>query len=85
MAKKLAENDHQVWVISNKIQGETDLGHKNIKIIQVPPVLKYQGVCLHHLKTTYRGKNGNKLLKTRYTQDNMYQKIIKLYDDVLKS
>jgi len=30
------------------------------------------------------GKNGNKLLKTRYTQDNMYQKIIKLYDDVLK-
>jgi len=43
MAKKLADNDHQVWVITNKIKDEVYLSHKNIKIILVPPVLKYQG------------------------------------------
>ena len=43
MAKKLAENNHQVWIITNKIEGEIYSFHKNIKIIFVPPVLKYQG------------------------------------------
>ena len=43
IAKKLAENNHQVWVITNKIEGERYPDHKNIKIVFVPPVLKYQG------------------------------------------
>ena len=43
MARILAENNHQVWIITNKIEGENYLTHKNIKIIFVPPVLKYQG------------------------------------------
>jgi len=43
MAKKLAENNHQVWIITNKIEDENYLVHKNIKIVFVPPVLKYQG------------------------------------------
>ena len=43
MAKKLAENNHQVWIITNKIKGEGYPIHKNIKITFVPPVLKYQG------------------------------------------
>ena len=43
MAKKLAENNHQVWIVTNKIEGENYLVHKNIEIIFVPPVLKYQG------------------------------------------
>lgn len=40
---KLAENNHQVWIITNKITGEDYPVHKNIHIIFVPPVLKYQG------------------------------------------
>ncbi len=43
MAKKLAENNHQIWIITNKIKGENYPTHKNIKIIFIPPLLKYQG------------------------------------------
>jgi len=43
MVTKLAENNHQVWIITNKIKGEDYPTHKNIQIIFVPPVLKYQG------------------------------------------
>jgi glycosyltransferase involved in cell wall biosynthesis len=43
LAKKLADRNHQVWVITNKIEGESYPSHKNIKIIFVPPVLIYQG------------------------------------------
>jgi len=43
MAKKLAENNHKVWVITNKIQDENYQPHKNIQIIFVPPTLKYKG------------------------------------------
>jgi len=43
LAKKLADNNHQVWVITNKTQDEVYTNHKNIKIILVPPELKYQG------------------------------------------
>ncbi len=43
MAKKLAENNHHVWIITNKIEGEDYLVHKNIKIVFVPPVLEYEG------------------------------------------
>lgn len=43
IVKKLAENNHQVWVITNKIEDENYPVNKNIEIIFVPPVLKYQG------------------------------------------
>jgi len=43
IAKKLVENNHQVWVVTNKIEDENYPIIKNLKIIFVPPVLKYQG------------------------------------------
>jgi len=43
MAESLANNDHKVWIITNKIEDEKYISHKNIKIIFVPPILKYQG------------------------------------------
>jgi len=43
MAKSLAENNHKVWVITNKIKGENYFQHKNIQIIFVPPNLEYKG------------------------------------------
>lgn len=43
MTEKLANHDHQVWVITNKIEGEKYSNHKNIKIVFVQPVLKYKG------------------------------------------
>ena len=44
MAKKLAENNHKVWVIMNKISGERYLSHENIKLITVSPTLQYEGM-----------------------------------------
>lgn len=43
IAKKLAENEHEVWVITNKIKDENYVAHKNIKLIFVPPDLEYKG------------------------------------------
>lgn len=43
IAKKLAENDHKVWIITNKIVGENYETNQNVKVIFVPPTLKYEG------------------------------------------
>ncbi|MDE1817947.1 MAG: glycosyltransferase family 4 protein [Thaumarchaeota archaeon] len=43
IAKKLAENNHKVWVITNKISNETYVNHKNINLVFVPPILEYRG------------------------------------------
>lgn len=43
IAKSLAEEGNNVWVITNKIKNEEYQTHKNIKIIFVPPVLEYSG------------------------------------------
>jgi len=43
IAKKLAENNHKVLVITNRIAGETYNVHQNIELIFVPPVLEYKG------------------------------------------
>lgn len=43
VARSLAEDNHKVCVITNKIAGENYQEHKNIKIIFVPPVLQYKG------------------------------------------
>jgi len=43
IAKKLAENDHKVWVITNKILGEEYKAHKNINLVFVKPTLQYKG------------------------------------------
>ncbi len=43
IAKKLAENNHRVFVITNKIEGEDYKNLKNIQVIFVPPVLQYKG------------------------------------------
>ncbi|MDE1828689.1 MAG: glycosyltransferase family 4 protein [Thaumarchaeota archaeon] len=43
VAKKLAENDNKVFVITNKIEGEDYKDLKNIQVIFVPPLLQYKG------------------------------------------
>lgn len=42
LAKALADDGNHVWVITNRIKGETYLSHKNIKIIFVPPLLEHK-------------------------------------------
>jgi len=68
MAKKLADNNHQVWVITNKIKDESYPVHKNIKIIFIPPVLKYQGGLPPSIKDNIQYlfnaiKTGKKIIK----------------------
>jgi len=43
LTKKLAENEHKIWVITNKIEGENYDSQKNMNIIFVPPNLQYKG------------------------------------------
>ena len=43
LAKKLAENDNKVWVITNKIKDESYQEMDNLKIITVKPELEYRG------------------------------------------
>ena len=43
ITKKLAENDHKVWIITNKIVGEKYETYQNVNIIFVPPTLEYKG------------------------------------------
>ena len=43
IAKNLAEKNHNVWVITNKIINEEYQTHEKIKIIFVPPTLEYKG------------------------------------------
>ncbi|MGI0087150.1 MAG: glycosyltransferase family 4 protein [Nitrosotalea sp.] len=43
VAKKLAENNHKIFVITNKIEGEDYKDIKNIQVIFVPPILQYKG------------------------------------------
>jgi len=43
MAKMLAENNHNVWIITNRISGEQYPSNENIKIITVSPTLQYEG------------------------------------------
>ena len=43
IAKKLAENNHKVWVITNKIKNETYYEAPNLKLVFVPPTLEHKG------------------------------------------
>ena len=43
VAKNLAKNGHNVYIITNKIQGEQYQTQQNIKIIFIPPTLQYKG------------------------------------------
>jgi len=43
IAKTMAENNHKIWIITNKILGESYTSHKNIQIIFVPPTIEYKG------------------------------------------
>lgn len=43
IAKKLAENNHKVWIITNKIKDEKYQYDKNIHLVFVPPTLEYKG------------------------------------------
>ena len=68
IAKKLAENDHKVWVITNKIQDEEYQNIEGIKIIFVPPTLDYRGGLppgfLDNLSYSFNAfKKGSKLIK----------------------
>jgi glycosyltransferase involved in cell wall biosynthesis len=68
IAKKLAQNDHRVWIITNKIIEENYETHQNIKIIFVPPTLQYKGGLppsfLDNLRYTFHAINaGKKIIK----------------------
>lgn len=39
----LADSGNNVWVITNRIKGETYPPHKNVKIIFVPPLMEHKG------------------------------------------
>src|SRR5579863_4016686 len=41
LAKMLVKNGHKVWIVTNKIEGESY--DKNLNIIFVKPTIKYQG------------------------------------------
>lgn len=43
IAKNLAKNKHNVWVITNKIAGEKYPVYENIKIVFVEPTLEFKG------------------------------------------
>lgn len=43
IAKNLVENNHKVWIITNKIIGENYEGYKNVQLMFVPPTIKYMG------------------------------------------
>lgn len=43
IAKNLAENGHDVFVITNKIKEEEYTEYKNLRIILVPPTIQYKG------------------------------------------
>lgn len=43
IAKMLVENNHKVWVITNRIKNEVYPTHKNLQIIFVPPELEFTG------------------------------------------
>lgn len=44
IAKKLAENNHQVFVITNKVDGEKYDSQKNLQVVFVPPTLKHDKI-----------------------------------------
>lgn len=43
IAKKLAENGHKVWIITNRITDEHYRNIDNVNIIFIPPILEYKG------------------------------------------
>lgn len=43
IAKKLAENNHKVWVITNRIKGEQYNVQKDVHLIFISPTLEYRG------------------------------------------
>lgn len=68
MAKKIADNGHQVWVITNKIENEEYPLHENIRIVFVQPTLRYQGGLPPSFKDNLRYlvnsiKAGRKIIK----------------------
>ena len=43
IAKLLADDGNNVWVITSKTRDETYVHHKNVKMVYVPPLLDYRG------------------------------------------
>ena len=84
IAKKLAENNHQVWIITNKIEDENYPVHKNLKIVFVPPVLKYQGGLPPSIKDNMQYlinavKIGRKIIK-----ENKTTVVLKPYEFIIQ-
>jgi len=68
LAKKLSENDHMVWVVTNKIIDETYENKTNLTLVFIPPTLKYEGglppTFLENLKYIVNGiKMGLRIIK----------------------
>jgi len=70
IAKMLADNEHKVWVITNKIFGEKYPHHKNLELVFVPPTLEYKGGIPPEFTTNIRYSfnaiiKGQKLIKNK--------------------
>lgn len=68
LAKKLVENNHQVYVLTNKIEDENYPVLEGLKIVFIPPTLKYQGGLPPSLKDNFQYwinavKIGRKIIK----------------------
>jgi len=78
ISKKLAENGHRVYVITNKISNEKYESHNNIQLIFVPPILEYKGGLpasssdnLQYLFNAF--KKGIKIIKKRKNRCNTFK------------
>ena len=70
MAKKLTQNGHKVWVITNNVKGEIYPKSDSLKIITVSPTLEYQGglppTFLDNIKYVINTFNaGKKIIKSQ--------------------
>jgi len=68
LAKKLSENDHMVWVVTNKIIDESYENKTNLTLVFIAPTLKYEGglppTFLENLKYIVNGiKMGLRIIK----------------------
>ena len=68
IAKVLAQNGHNVWVITNNVKGETYEETENLKIITVNPTLEYKGglppTFLDNIRYTLNAfQKGKKIVK----------------------
>ena len=70
IAKLMEQNNHKVWVITNKVKDETYEESENLKIIPVNPIIQYKGglppTFTDNIKYTINTiKTGRKIIKNQ--------------------